>query len=89
MLCLFGNFGLVRRKVYVIAARTYPENVAARINAAAASLLLGDGVTAREFLEQESVQADRRAASCREVLRQLMIDDSMETESLTPQPSEP
>lgn len=77
------------REVYVIAARTYPENVAARINAAAASLLLGDGVTAREFLEQESVQADRRADSCREVLRQLMIDESMETESLTPQPSEP
>ena len=77
------------REVYVIAACTYPANVAAQINAAAASLLLGDAATARPFLEQEGVKADRRADACRKVFRQLLIDETMEERYKTNKETEP
>lgn len=76
------------REVYLIAARTYPDNTAAQINAAAASLLLGDAATARRFLEQKEVMTDPRADACRNVMRQLLIDETISAPPPTPQSEE-
>lgn len=63
------------REVYVIAAETYPENIVAQINAAAASLLLGDAETARRYLDRDDVKADPRAAINRGVMLELIIEE--------------
>lgn len=62
------------REVYVIAAETYPESILAQINAAAASLLLGDADTARRYLDREDVQADPRSAINRQVMLELIVE---------------
>nr|WP_129735291.1 DUF3868 domain-containing protein [Parabacteroides goldsteinii] len=62
------------REVYVIAAATYPESIVAQINAAAASLLLGDADTARRYLDREDVQADPRSAINRQVMLELIVE---------------
>ena len=62
------------REVYVIAAETYPESIVAQINAAAASLLLGDLDTARRYLDREDVQADPRSAINRQVMLELTVE---------------
>ena len=63
------------REVYVIAAETYPESIVARINAAAACLLLGDAKTARHYLDRDDVEADPRAAINRSVMLELIVSD--------------
>ena len=67
------------REVYVIAAETYPDSLVAQINAAAASLLLGDIETARHYLDREDVKTDPRAAINRQVMLELIIrkEDSL------------
>ncbi|MCS2892065.1 hypothetical protein NXY11_14115 [Parabacteroides faecis] len=62
------------REVYVIAAETYPESIVAQINAAAASLLLGDADTARRYLDREDVQADPRSSINRQVMLELIVE---------------
>ena len=61
------------REVYLIAAATYPDSLVAQINAAAASLLLGDVETARRYLDRPDVAADPRAAINRSVMLELII----------------
>ena len=61
------------REVYVIAAETYPDSLVAQINAAAASLLLGDIETARHYLDREDVKNDPRAAINRSIMLELII----------------
>lgn len=61
------------REVYLIAAETYPESTVAQINAAAASLLLGDVETARHYLERENVKDDPQAAINRQIMLELLI----------------
>ncbi|MCS2892296.1 DUF3868 domain-containing protein [Parabacteroides faecis] len=82
MLCLADMYRVARyyppateqhREVYVIAAETYPENIVAQINAAAACLLLGDADTARRYLDREDVQADPRSAINRQIMLELEI----------------
>lgn len=62
------------REVYLIAAETYPDNLVAQINAAAACLLLGDAETARLYLDRDDVKADPRAAINRSVMLELTIE---------------
>ena len=62
------------REVYLIAAETYPDNLVAQINAAAACLLLGDAETARHYLDRDDVKADPRAAINRSVMLELTIE---------------
>ena len=62
------------REVYVNAAETYPESIVAQINAAAASLLLGDADTARRYLDREDVQADPRSSINRQVMLELIVE---------------
>lgn len=62
------------REVYLIAAETYPESIVAQINAAAASLLLGDAETARHYLDRDDVESDPRAAINREIMLELIVE---------------